>query len=222
MKIYLFLSLGFLLLFTTACVNTNSLQSGRTLGKGEGESIVSFAEGAWSHNSQGFEDGLGNYIPMVEVGSNYGVAENLDLAYRLNSVGFLSGQIKFQFLGDKESFFASSIGGDLGLSAFTLFGHIIQYRVSIPLYLSFHPSDELCVFLTPRYTLSSVYDFAQKPGSDWEPPQNLNYAAFSYGIMIGSTNKFVFEFTHSAGNLLIPNQFAFGFKRTFSLKKRYR
>jgi hypothetical protein len=220
-KIYLFLSLGLLLLLTTACVNTTSLQSGRTLGKGEGESIISFAEGAWSSNSQGFEDGSLNYIPMAEVGANYGVAENLDLAFRVNSAAFLSGQIKYQISSNKESFFATSIGCDVGFSAFYLFAHTAQYRVSVPLYLSIHPSEELCIFLTPRYTISSTYNFAQKTSSDWEPPQNLNYAAISYGIMIGSTSKFVFEFTHSSGNIL-PNQFAFGFKRTFTLKKRYR
>lgn len=218
MKSFISIALVFFVISLSGCVSLNSLQSGRTLGKGNANLESSLTIGKYAQNSAGLQEGDYDNVPMVEVGAKYGISENLDLSLRLNSASLLTGQIKYQFIGDKASMFATSIGADA--SIFTLLGiiHFQDYYLSVPLYLSIHPSDKFCIYLTPRYSFSSFYEFEQDKDSVYKPAQNLTYGSFSYGIMIGKKNKFIFEITHSQNRYFEPTQVSFGFTSTFDMK----
>lgn len=209
---------------TSSCVSINSLQSGRTIDKGNLEIVGSLASGEFTPNSPSLKEAIDyvqyDYVPVFEATAKYGLCENLDLALKLNTAGFVMGQVKYQFFGTKKTLFAVSVGADFGaFPVWTMFGVIDTY-ISVPLYLSFHPKDDFCLFLTPRYSYSSLKYFDQTNDSLNGTSKYSNYFAFSYGMVIGKKNKLMIEITHSQNNGFKPTQIAIGFSSTFDMKNK--
>src|SRR5450759_1560585 len=116
MKILLFI-MFLCLAFLSSCVSINSLQSGRTIDKGNLEIAGGLTTGEYNPNSLGLEeddDYNYDYLPIFEFGAKYGIFENFDLALKFNTAGFVLGQVKYQFLGTKKTLFAGSVGADFG------------------------------------------------------------------------------------------------------------
>lgn len=222
MKILLFI-MFLCLAFLSSCVSINSLQSGRTIDKGNLEIAGGLTSGEYTPNSLGLEeddDYNYDYVPMLEFGAKYGISENFDLALKFNTAGFVMGQIKYQFLGNKSSLFAAGIGADFGsFPVWALFSVMDSY-ISVSLYLSIHPTEDICLYVTPRYSYSSIIFFNADGDSLVSPAEPLSYFAFSYGMVIGKKNKLKIEITHSQNNGFKPTQIAIGFSSTFDMKNK--
>jgi hypothetical protein len=214
MKIYLYIVLVLFMVLLTGCVSLSSLQSGRTLGKGKRElaTNINFGEYQTSTAHELLPE-LKN-IPIIEFAGTVGVRDNLDLSFKFNTAFNLTGQIKYQFIGDKKSLIASSIGGDAGFNMGSPgSGIFLDFYLSIPLYLSIHPTEKLAFYLTPRLC-HSTFLIAGDPigdGEIYKETKHLNYAAFTYGIMFGKTQRFMIEISHSQMYNWKPTQVAVGF-----------
>lgn len=224
MKIYLFILSLLMIAFISGCVSINSLQSGRTIDKGNLEIAGSLTSGEFTPNSPSLKSAIDyvqyDYVPVFEATAKYGLYDNFDLALKLNTAGFVMGQVKYQFLGSKKTLFAGSVGADFGaFPVWTIFGVIDTY-ISVPLYISFHPKDDICLYITPRYSYSSLNFFDQTNDSLNGTSEYLSYGAFSYGLIIGKKNKLMIEVTHSQNNGFKPTQVAIGFSSTFDMKNK--
>jgi hypothetical protein len=165
------------LLLLGACANMSTFQTGRTLGEGElryGAGIeASFVEefevlsGADADPMSELDTGFP--IPAVMGWVRYGVAENIDMGLRLFTLG-IAGEMKAQFMGDRETPFAASAG--LTLSYFgldvppeeeastgdvTFGGTLGLLDVAASLHLSYAlPDDWLTLYGAPRYISRTV------------------------------------------------------------------
>ncbi len=114
LNIFSGLFITMVLLGLASCVSLNSHQVGRTLGQDNYAAFGSFnfgylpSETYWAMDSGSF------YI--AEIGALYGIHENLDAGLKVNSSFHFTWMSKYQFIGNKHSFFASSVGLDVGAS----------------------------------------------------------------------------------------------------------
>lgn len=139
----------------TSCGQLSSFQTGKTLGKGEttlGASVLGY--GVTDPDANGGDIGAGVF-PYAEFYGNYGVGEAVDLGLKVSTGGNLQLSGKYQFVGDAESAFAAAIGGGFELQA-SNFSENVVFRTHLPLYLSYHPSSEDAVYLTPRWAYQVV------------------------------------------------------------------
>jgi len=203
----------FLALIMSGCISITSLQSGRTVGKGNVEVAASATYGNYSKYSIDWEEY--NNLPIAEVGGNFGLNDNLDIGLNINSIFTISSNLKCQFIGNKSSLFASSLGTEAGISFLMIGNSVLYYYYSIPLYLSYHPSENISLFITPRYGKS----FIESPGSDNYPDfQSIktNHFGFSYGFSFGNKNKIVLELSNfNKTKLYIPTHISLGYVYTF-------
>ncbi len=217
MKFIVILSATILLVSQIGCLAPTSLQSGRTIGKDKPRLLLSVSSGQYHENIASFNPNEDvNYIPIVEVRQIYGITKTADVGVRFNSLSLLAGDIKFQFLGNQNSVFASSIGAECGIYPFALVnGGLIAYT-SIPLYLSVHPTDNLSLFAVPRYTYGFRYIYDEsslKPGYS----AYANFPGISYGLLFGKEHQFGIEISHFNKNLLKPSQLSIGYIFPYSI-----
>lgn len=180
---YLFLfSLAFLL---SNCASLTGFQDGRTTGKNNGEFFGSLSLSQspdfndWEDRNDSTNIDIPNiYIPSLEFGGRYGVAEKVDITLRLNTnlnVGF---GVKAQVVGDRTSKVALALGAEAG--TFGLISGLWNFQ--IPLYLSVHPSENFGWYLTPRF----IYQFNSYAGAEF----GANYLGGNTGFLFGKRNKF--------------------------------
>lgn len=208
MKIYLLTLLVSILATFSSCISPNSLQSGRTVGKGKMDMTVSMTEGQYNDHFVD-EKNRFDYIPIFEGSMKYGLFENFDISCKFSTASFASAQAKLQFLGNKKSLFAASIGADAG---FIIVSEEIGYwQTSIPLYLSIHPTDKFAIYVTPRYCRSNRYKSVTTEGPGYINDGYWKYIDLSYGLIFGKEKRFMIEITHSGRNSFRPMQVSFGF-----------
>ncbi len=213
-------NLVFLLVLTTtlfsSCLSISTVQSGRTLGKGNSEIALIGSYGRYSQISVIDNDGNFDYLPVFAIRQQYGFSQKLDIALTVDQNTFLSPSIKYQFIGDNKSHFASSIGLETGVNFFTfLFGNFTHY-VTVPLYLSYHPKNNISLYLTPRYINTSEYIF-NKQSSSPGAGDSFSQLGSSYGIILGSKHKFALEISNFGLDYYKPTQFSIGY--IFTLRK---
>lgn len=125
-------------LLIQACSPTIVGQSGRTLGQGGNEFSI--------HGNVPFRPiyGTSEWVPLPEVQVKYqrGLSDGFDIAIGANSAAGLLLESKFQIVGNQSGKFATS----LGLNA--NFGNMVG--VMVPLYLSYHPSEDFAVYGASR------------------------------------------------------------------------
>ncbi len=161
------------------CAQLSSFTTAKSVGKNNAE--IGFAA-----SGAGFTDFINNVddetavLPVFEFWGRYGVGEKMDLGLKL-STG-LSGvfDLKYQFLGDRQSLFAMALGGGLGFQGGTLDALLLQGHV--PLFISVHPTEKFAIYTNPRF----ISQFIPGEGS-------LNYGGASIGLEFGSRVKFNIE-----------------------------
>lgn len=161
------------------CAQLSSFTTAKSVGKNNAE--IGFAA-----SGAGFTDFINNVddetavLPVFEFWGRYGVGEKMDLGLKL-STG-LSGvfDLKYQFLGDRQSMFAMALGGGLGFQGGTLDALLLQGH--IPLFISVHPTDKFAIYTNPRF----ISQFIPGEGS-------LNYGGASFGLEFGSRVKLNIE-----------------------------
>ncbi len=150
--IYLVL-LFILLIGASSCAQLTSFQTGRTLGKGQTEITPSVSLLGVVDNPAVSSE-LGSFVlPFGDISLQHGISERFDLGLKV-STGLnaqLSG--KYQFVGDKQSKSALSLGAGL---SYQLAGEELVLRYHLPLYYSLHFSEKSAFYATPRYMLQQV------------------------------------------------------------------
>lgn len=173
MKFYSLLAVA--LLACSSCVQLSTFQTAKTLEKGEGEVLIAIGGGGIT---EGFGDesaGFGTF----EVAGRMGVGEKVDIGLKISHFISYLADVKYQFVGDKQSNFAMATGPGVGIYAFGLGTTIAQF--TLPLHMSVHPSERLGIYFTPRY--SGQFALGDGGGS-------LNYLGGSVGLEAGDRVRF--------------------------------
>jgi hypothetical protein len=153
-----FFFIGILILNLSSCYTFTHYQTGKTVGKGEVNYAVTV-------------NGLGSRIvetlPLLpfrpEFQMSYGITNDLDAVFKYSALAGLHGELKYSFLGnDFDSKFAAALGvnfggsflGDSG-SDFLKKGGFFNF--SIPLHLSYHPTEIFALGLSPNFTALNTY-----------------------------------------------------------------
>ena len=189
-----------------SCVSLNSHQTGRTVGEGSLSIFGNFNFGNIETEEyfdiiEGLPIDSGTFY-VAEIGGLYGIKENLDLGFKINSTLFTTVMTKLQFAGNKESLFASSVGLDIGTSIVGA----SNFGASLSSFNSIHPTDYLAFTLTPRYTYLSLSGGA----GDY---LGNNIYGYSAGFIIGRRHQFSFEVSQFVNN----TAFSFDAKPIISL-----
>lgn len=217
MKVILYIILSLLIVVQSGCLSMTTQQSGRTVGRSNLELMANATIGRYSHNSI-FDDQEYDHKPVIEIGGTYGLLNNLDLTVKFNSATFLSTQVKYQFIGNRESLFATSIGAEAGFVPLYTFVGIMDYYVSMPLFASLHPHEKISLFLSPRYVFASSSTFAHPDNAVPEPPDRINFVGNAYGIIIGKKHKGILEIAHFDRRITRPTQVTLGYVVTIRSK----
>lgn len=170
-------------IFLSQCASLTGFQDGRSVGKSNGE-ISASLNLSQSPDFNDWEDAGDSisipnfYIPSLEFGGRFGVAEKIDLTFRFNTNLNIGLGVKAQVVGDRESKVALALGAEAGT-----FGLITGlWNFQVPVYFSLHPTQKFSWYLTPRY----VYQFSSFVGAD----SGANYIGGNTGLLFGERNKF--------------------------------
>lgn len=182
------------LFMLSGCLSMSSLQTGRTMGKGEfGGGIAggTFAVGVDNKDDTLTQQALGLdrlESPFGEIYVKYGITDRLDVGGKLTLIGTGNVDIKYRFLGSNESKGAISAGmsiGTVSVNDQTIFD------VHVPVYLSFHPSNWFAIYSTPRYVLRNI----EGTSSNW--------FGLTGGVRIGGKKFGVFgEYTYITNSVI--------------------
>lgn len=192
------------------CASLTGYQTARTVGEGNGELIASLnvsqtPEFDFDNNDTTDVDNF--FFPNLEVSGRYGVIEKLDIGLRLNTNLNVAVDAKYQFIGDRESPVAVAAG--FGVGTFGLVAAL--WNVQVPLFVSFHPSEKVDIYIAPRY-------IAQFAAGDLSG--SLSYFGGNAGIMFGKRTKFgfdagIYNISAARQDLLPIATFGFGVKIPF-------
>lgn len=172
----------FLALFFTNCASLTGFQTGRTVGEGNGEFMISLNASQspdfdFNFDSSDSTEVDNLFFPNIEVSGRYGITEKFDMGARLNTFLNIAIDGKYQILGDQESDVALSVGA--GVGTFGLFSAL--WNVQVPLYFSFHPNESIDLYINPRY----IAQFAAG-----ELNSGLHYMGGNVGVLFGKRVKF--------------------------------
>lgn len=156
---YLVVASAMCSMMLSSCVSMSSMQTARTLGQGNTEAVIGASRVSYEFVSA--EDTLEAKTITGEIDWRYGVTDKLDVGVKASIIGTSGGYVKYQFLGDSESKFAGS--GGVGLGFLTLSSGSGEFETkskttdfSVPLYFSYHPTDWVGIYTSPRYTMRNI------------------------------------------------------------------
>lgn len=201
-----------LLLFSVGCASLTGYQDGKTVGQGNGEAMVSLNI-SQTPDFGAFEDSLNItdinsfFFPNIELGGRYGATENLDITVRMNTNLNLGVGAKYQIVGDRSSNFAVSVGTEI--ATFGLISGL--WNVQIPVYTSYHPTEKLAIYASPRY----IYQFSSVGSFE-----GFNYLGGNVGLLFGSRHKFgidlgIYKASATGSGSVGLNSFGIGGKFVF-------
>jgi len=155
-NLFLLILLGFSL---GSCMTNLSMQTGRTLEQGEVQvtagstNIGAYKNESTKSNQTQTETNLSSLDPGTTFGRlKVGVGNNTDVGLTLgfSSVlsGSIEGEVKHQFIGNKNDLFAVSAGLKIGLAGALGLGSI---NYTIPIYASIHPTEYVSFYTSPRF-----------------------------------------------------------------------
>ncbi len=182
-KIYFHLSLLLSIIFFTSCATLTGYQDGRAIGKESVEVLgsINYTQTPDFDVDLNF-DSIANPevpsfgFPNIEFGAKYGVTDKLDVLVRANTNLNLNVGAKYQLLGTNESLFALGAGAEVGT-----FGLITTFwNVQVPVYASLHPTENISIYLSPRYTYQFSSTFAAG---------GITYLGGNFGLLFGRKNK---------------------------------
>jgi hypothetical protein len=174
------------------CASMSTMQTARTTEKDE----VGYSFGAGIVKTElptNEHDTIKLNLPFVEAAARYGVSDNLDIGIKLTIIGTLVIDTKYQFLGNKESVFAGSVGCGLGYLQLTSDGTGLRiFDFLFPFYFSFYPTPWLSVYCSPKSVLRlTTYNGDYGSGAEG----SVWYGATG-GIRIGHRNGFLLEYSY--------------------------
>jgi hypothetical protein len=191
----------------TGCNTINTFQTGRSLGKSNYELAASATFIKDFENT--YDINVKRNTPFWVMNGAYGISDNLDIGCKFGIGNSLSPFIKRQFIGDKNSFFASSLALETGINLSYLSSGNFDYYVTSPLIMSIHPKDYLSFYLSPRYIFSTTKVYASvDPTADRK--DNASTFGSSLGVIFGKKYKIAFEVSSFNNTMWKPTQFSIG------------
>jgi hypothetical protein len=158
-KLYYLAFTGVTALLLSGCISMSSMQTGRSVGQGNteiniGGSSVKYAFVVGSEE----KDTASVSAPMLEADFRYGVTDKIDIGGKVSLLGTSGLYGKYQFLGDRESVLAGSVGAgfsylQLGAGSGLDEVSFSIFDFTVPVYFSVHPTTWVGIYATPRYTL---------------------------------------------------------------------
>jgi hypothetical protein len=192
------------IMFLTGCASMSTMQTARTTEKGN----VGYGFGAGVVNSEiplGTLDTLKISAPFLEVGARYGITDKLDVGAKITIIGTATVDVKYQFLGNKESKFASSVGlggGYLSISSNDSKSKI--YDAMLPIYFSYHPIDWFSLYFSPKYVFRiNSYSAA----NNQKGLNSSHWYGATGGLRLGKKVAFLAEYSYF-GNSQIPQPYS--------------
>lgn len=193
-------------------------QSGKSLGKHHLEPHAAVSYG----NYRNYSDA--EYIfdfPLLQVGAQYGVHEKMDVGVSLNYTMVLTGMWKYQVLGNQESKFAGSIGLTGGFNAGSWILGDFQSHFSVPVHLSYHPTDKLFFYATPRFLYANNSEYYREFGSPRGHYYNASLFGASAGVCYGDQHKVFLGISSMDGELSEPTLFTVGYRLNLDLESKW-
>jgi len=181
-KLFLIISIFCL----SSCVTYTTNQTGRTIDKNNAELGLEIGHSGYSEG--------GKFIPPIPIistslGVNYGILKDLDIGCKLDLIGHVSGSLKYQFSGDKESFFASSIGFSGGYLKKDQYDIFDFYSYRIQLFNSIHNYDNnIAFFFSPTFIF---LNYSKLDTQD----KHIKAPGYSVGLAFGDNNKITLGYT---------------------------
>jgi hypothetical protein len=204
--IVLRLSVVMACILLAGCTTFNNLSTGRSLGKGVHEITPSL--------SSYYVEGKATTPSLPQVIYNYGLTEKLDIGANV-SFGMFGGQVKYQLIGDQQSFFCMApgitytyfdAGTSNGNSADRL--NFSLSNLSLPINMSVHPSERLAVYFSPKVLrLGGRAALGSNNSSSY-----IMMIGFTPGVEYGRRIKVIAEV-----NILSPLKTNDNFKHTFGM-----
>lgn len=197
----------FLILLASSCASITGFEDGRTLGDGNHGLMISGNYTYLPDLSDGSIIGESGGAPFAEISYKFGVSDKLDIGGRANTFLNIAANVKYNLIGGHDAGFALATGLELGM-----FGGLNVWNVQVPLFASFHPSEKLSVYLSPKYIF-------QTAGTEAD---GAHYLGSNIGILIGKTHKLGFDLAYynvgSGGDFAPMLNFGIGGKFFFEGK----
>lgn len=187
----------------TSCASMSTMQTARTTEKGEFATVIGL--GLASSNMQFTNiDTVKLSLPELEVGVRYGISDKMDIGAKISIIGTATADVKYQFLGDKKSTFAGSIGFGVGYFSININNFKTNnYDLMLPVYFSYHPVNWLSLYCSPKYiyrTTSSVDIY-----TNINNMSNSHWYGATGGIRLGKRIAFLAEYSFfGASNMKNP------------------
>lgn len=133
-----------------SCYMSSALKTGRTLAPQETEIAVNLS--TYGIVDQEDQNPVGFVYPEVAIST--GISERADFQGKIGMFSFY-GEGRYQFIGDKYSPIAGSVGIGLHAGGIPVLSEmVLNAGVHVPAYLSFHPSDQFALYASPRVTVN--------------------------------------------------------------------
>jgi hypothetical protein len=182
-NLLMLLSAALFIISMNSCASLSGFHTGKTVGKDNGEFTIALnlANAPDFTGDEEVDDEINNILfPNIELGGRYGVSEKVDIGMRLNTSLNILIDAKVQVVGDQESTFAMALGGGVGsFGLISTNGALLNFQV--PVYTSYHPSETVALYLSPRYIGQFGTDFS-------ESVSYLNYLGSNFGAEFGRSN----------------------------------
>ncbi len=203
--------------FMSGCVSMSSLQTARVTEPGEFG--VGLSAGYVNTEIDLGEDAepIKLSTPYFELAGRFGITERLDLGARLGLIGTAGLDLKYQFLGDNQSPFASSAGfgvSYVSVSSSSSSGDTSTESnsnlvdLTFPVTFSYHPTDFLGLYVAPKFVMR-INNYTVDGESD---SQSSSWLGATTGIRMGRKNALFVEYSYfgSSANDVPFGQFMVG------------
>jgi hypothetical protein len=187
------LGVSLVLISMSSCVSFSSMQTGKTVGKGE----MSVTPSINMVQGNGELEQFG--LPFLEVQGSYGIKENFDLQAKISLLGPIGVGAKYQFIGNQSSQAAVALGlqtGYFNTSSDNTKTNMFEFQ--IPIYASYHPKNWLSVYASPKYLIRSYFNTEMINSGNQDRIQTKsveNYSGSSFGIRMGKKIAFLAEYS---------------------------
>jgi len=139
----------------SACVQINSLQTAKTLPKGE-TTIGLFPSGYAVSHIDNFDAFLDIYaiMPSLQFFARRGITNKFDVGLKASTFANIAIDGKYQLLGNANSKFAMAVG--IGFEYQFTFDNFFVCRQTASTYFSFHPKNDMAFYASSKFTHHSV------------------------------------------------------------------
>lgn len=183
----------------TSCASFSYIQDGKSLGKDNYAfqgNVSSMNKSAYNYLYQENSDEIKEYIPDVNLAFDLGVSKSTDFGMEINSTLYTGLRLKHQFIGSENSLINASLGFRVGTNILELFIAFARLNLQTPLFLSFHPTKNLCLYTVHSFNHQIVYQFENQT-TDFVPNYRSKYSTLSntLGLIYGNRHQFGVELT---------------------------